>query len=99
MAHRLAPQAERGLDDIAYYIATETGSIDIAERFIDSITSRFYLLSHHPKLGRARDEDIGPGTRTFPVGNYVIVYDVSGQDVEILRIAHGRRNLAALFNR
>jgi len=28
MAHRLAPQAERDLDDIAYYIATETGSIE-----------------------------------------------------------------------
>lgn len=99
MAHRLAPQAERDLDDIAYYVATETGSLDVAERLIDSITNRFYLLAHHPKLGRARDDDLGPGTRTFPTGNYVIVYDIVGQDVRILRIAHGRRDLAALFGR
>lgn len=99
MAHRLAPQAERDLDDIAYYVAMETGSIDVVERFIDSITNRFHLLAHHPKLGRARDDDLGPGTRTFPVGNYVIVYDVVGQDVRVLRVAHGPRDLVALFGR
>ena len=38
MAHRLAPQAEADLDDIAYYVFRETGSIEIAERLIDSIT-------------------------------------------------------------
>jgi len=98
MAHQLAPQAERDLDDIAYYIARETGRIDIAERLIDSITSRFYLLASHPRIGRARD-DLVAGARSFPVGNYVIVYDLDGGDVRILRVAHGRRNLAALFGR
>ena len=41
MSHHIAPEAERDLDDIAYYIARETGSIDIAERLIISIASRF----------------------------------------------------------
>lgn len=98
MAHRLAPEAERDLDDIAYYIAKETGSLDIAERLIDSITNRFYLLASHPKIGRARD-DLLAGTRSFPVGNYIIIYDIDGEDVQILRVVHGRRNLAALFGR
>ena len=98
MAHQLASQAERDIDDIAYYIARETGSIDIAERLIDSITSRFYLLASHPRIGRARD-DLLAGARSFPVGNYVIVYDLDGENVRILRVAHGRRNLVALFGR
>jgi toxin ParE1/3/4 len=98
MAHYLAPEAERDLDDIAYYIARETGSLDIAERLIDSITSRFYLLASHPRIGRTRD-DLLAGARSFPVGNYVIVYDLDGGDVRILRVAHGRRNLIALFGR
>src|ERR1700733_1120269 len=98
MAHQLARQAERDLDDIAYYIARKTGSIDIAERLIDSITSRFYLLASHPRIGRARD-DLLAGARSFPVGSYVIVYDLDGDDVRILRVAHDRRNLAALFGR
>jgi hypothetical protein len=31
MAHRVAPQAEAELDDIWYYVAKESGSIEIAE--------------------------------------------------------------------
>ena len=39
-----------------------------------SITARFYLLTSHPRISRARDDDLGQGMRTFPVDNYVIVY-------------------------
>lgn len=35
--------------------------------------------------------------RSFPVGEYVIVYCVDGRDVLILRVVHGRRDLEALF--
>jgi len=41
MAHRLAPQVAVELDDIWYYIARDSGSIEIADRLIDSITDRF----------------------------------------------------------
>jgi plasmid stabilization system protein ParE len=51
MAHRVAPQAEAELDDIWYYVAKESGSIAIADRLIDSITERFYLLACHPHIG------------------------------------------------
>jgi len=44
MAHRLAPQVEFELDDIWYYIARDSGSAEIADRLIDSITDRFHLL-------------------------------------------------------
>jgi hypothetical protein len=30
---------------------------------------------------------------------YIIVYDIDGEDVQILRGVHSRRNLAALFGR
>jgi len=42
MTHRLASEAEFDLDDIWYYIATESGSIKIADRLIASITERFF---------------------------------------------------------
>ena len=42
MAHRLAPEAEAELDDIWYYIAKESGSIETADRVVDSITDRFF---------------------------------------------------------
>jgi plasmid stabilization system protein ParE len=48
-------------------------------------------------MGRSRDDDFGGGCRSFAVGEYVIVYDVELEDVLILRVAHGRRDIEALF--
>lgn len=98
MAHRLAPQVEFELDDIWYYIARDSGSVEIADRLIDSITDRFFLLGNHPYVGRLRD-DLRPGLRSFPVGQYVIIYRIDGIDVLILHVAHGRRDIEAMFGR
>jgi toxin ParE1/3/4 len=97
MAHLRSPEAEVDLDDVWYYVAKQSGSIEIAERLVDSITDGFFLLSRHPCLGRARDEDLRPGLRSFSVGKYVIIYRVQDEDVIVLRVVHGSRNLKALF--
>jgi toxin ParE1/3/4 len=97
MAHVVSPQAEADLEDIWYYVATQSGTVEAADRSIDSLTHRFLLLANHPYIGRVRDEDFGSGSRSFPVGDYVIVYRVEGEDVWILRVAHGRRDIEALF--
>jgi len=73
MAHIRSPQADSDLDSIWYYVAPESGSIETADRLIDSITERFLLLAKYPNIGRRRDEDLRPGLRTFPVGEYIIV--------------------------
>jgi plasmid stabilization system protein ParE len=54
MAVRLAPEAEAELDDIWYYIAKESGSIEIADRLIDALTDRFFLLATYPHVGPPR---------------------------------------------
>ncbi len=97
MAHRLAPEVETELDNIWYYIAKESGNIEVADRLIDSVTDRFFLLASHPYIGRRRDQDLRPGLRSFPVGEHVIFYRIKGEDVMILHVAHGRRDLEALF--
>jgi len=99
MKHRLSLLADSDLDDIWYYVASQSGSTEIADRLIGSITDRFFLLTSYPNLGRARDEDLRPGLRTFPVGEYVIFYRIEDEDVVILRVLRGSRNIAALFGR
>jgi plasmid stabilization system protein ParE len=64
MAHRLAPRAETDLEDIWYYVAKESGSLEIANRLIDTLTDRFFMLAAFPYIGRARDDDFGPGCRS-----------------------------------
>jgi toxin ParE1/3/4 len=97
MAHRVASQASADLDNIWHYVAKESASIEIADQLIDSIAERFFLLAGHPYLGRPRDDDFGIGLRSFPVGEYVIVYLVEDKDVLILRGVHGRRDMEELF--
>jgi toxin ParE1/3/4 len=97
MAHRVAPEAEVELDNIWYYVAKASGSIEVADRVIDTITERFYLLACYPHIGRHREEDLRPGLRSFPVGEYVIVYRIEEQDVLILHVFRGSRDLEALL--
>ena len=97
MAHRVAPRADADLDDIWLYVANDAGNLEIANRLIDSITDRFFLLADFPHLGRNRDEDFGIGSRSHPIGEYLIVYCIEGADVLILRVVHGRRDLGTLF--
>jgi plasmid stabilization system protein ParE len=64
--YRVAPAAEAELDEIWLYLARESASIDLATRVVENITEQFWLLARHPYLGRARDEDLRPGLRSFP---------------------------------
>jgi toxin ParE1/3/4 len=99
MGHARAPQADSDLDGIWHYVASRSGSIEIADRLIDSLTQRFFLLAKHPNLGRARDEDLASGARSFAVNEYVIVYRIEGDDILILRVLRGSRNIGMLFDR
>ncbi|WP_246684120.1 MULTISPECIES: type II toxin-antitoxin system RelE/ParE family toxin [unclassified Mesorhizobium] len=52
------------------------------------------LLTLHPFSGAPR-EDIAPGIRHLIVGEYLTLYRVGEDAVEILRVLHGRRNIEA----
>jgi toxin ParE1/3/4 len=97
MGHRLAPQAEADLEDIAYYIFLDSGSLDVADRLIESITERFAMLATHPRAGRRR-EDLQPGLRGFPAGAYIVLYRSEEGDVVIVRVLRGSRDLDGVFS-
>jgi len=96
MAYRLAPQALADLDNIWDYIAEESGNTVAADGVIDAIIKRFYLLNQYPRMGRARD-DLRPGLRSFPAGQYVILYIIDDEDIEIVHVFHGRRDIDGQF--
>jgi toxin ParE1/3/4 len=98
MGFRLLPEAEAELDDIWLYVARESGSIEIASRLIEAITDRFWLLAKNPQIGRRRDTDLRPGLRSFPVGEYVIIYRIESDDAIILHVTRGSRDIEGLLN-
>ncbi len=98
MGHLRTPQADSDLDGIWHYVATKSGSVEIADRLIDSIIDRFFLLASHPNVGRTRDEDLEPGLRSSPVSGYIVVYRIRDADVLILRVVHGSRDIGAYLS-
>ena len=70
---RVSDPAERDLDDIWRYVVKKSGSMEIADRLVDSITETFRLFAQAPGVGTRR-ERIAPGVRGFPVGKYIIYY-------------------------
>jgi len=95
---RLSPEAEAELDGIWIYIARESGNIEIANRTIESIAERFWLLARHPHMGRRRDHDLRLGLRSLTADDYVIIHRILEDDVVlILHVVHGNRDLEALL--
>jgi toxin ParE1/3/4 len=82
--------AQADLDLIWVFVARER-NIEAANRVIDSITDRFPLLRSQTRAGR-RGEEFGPGTRIFPVGNYLIYYRERKGGIEISRVIHTSRD-------
>jgi toxin ParE1/3/4 len=96
MAVRISTQAEAELEEIWHYLATESGSVEVGHRLLDLFGDKFSALSKHPFLGRRRD-DLRVGLRSVPVGNYVVIYRVEGDDVLILHVLHGRRDIRSIL--
>ncbi len=87
-------QAEKDLEEILDYL--EEKSTSAAEKLQVSLEERFRLLSEIPKMGNPR-EDLAPGLRSIVVGHYVVFYQETEQAVEIVRILHGKRDIATIF--
>jgi len=69
MAYRLAPQVESELDEIWYYIARASGSVDIADRLVDFIESGSFFLPVIPTWDVAVNTISAPGCVAFLPAN------------------------------
>lgn len=87
---RITEHAEKDLISIGTFIAKD--SPINAARFIVAIEEHCRMLTTHPFIGRARDELL-PGTRSITYGNYTILYCVSKNIVEVLRVIHSARDI------
>lgn len=88
--YRVSKDAEKDLDEIFAYWA-ERASLDVADRLIDAIVERFWLLGEYPESGRRCDE-IRPSVRCFPAGQYLIYYRKARHGVEIAHVFRGARD-------
>ena len=97
------PQADRDLDDQAYYYATVATS-DLGHRFLVAAHDTFALLAAQPNIGwHSRLKHPALKTlRVFRVKGFeklLVLYLPLLDGVEILRVVHGSRDLEALLRR
>jgi toxin ParE1/3/4 len=88
--YRVSKDAEKDLEEIFAYWA-ERASVDIADRLIDAIVERFWLLGEYPDSGR-ECPDVQPGARCFPAGEYLIYYRNKRRVAEIAHVFRGARD-------
>jgi toxin ParE1/3/4 len=87
-------RAEHDLEEIGDYIAAENPSRAVS--FIQEIQEQCSKIAMSPLAYIARAE-LGKDIRSCVHGRYLIVFRPSDEDVLIVRILHGARNLARLF--
>ena len=90
----LKPAALEDLDEIWLFIASS--NLVAADGLIDTLTEKFDMLAANANIGQSCQE-LAPGLRRFPVGNYLIFYRVIDNGIEIVRILHGMRDIPTLF--
>jgi toxin ParE1/3/4 len=91
---RRSPLARADLKEIADFIAQD--NLDAAMRFLDQVDAVCQRLADFPGMGPRRDE-LQPGLRSFPIGNYLLLYRVVPGGIELARVIHGARNLDKIF--
>ena len=88
-------RAESDGDQIMDYYADK--SEGYARKLAGRIDRKIALLASHPKMGRVRS-DLSPGLRSVVVHPYVIVYSATTEVLQVVRILHGARDIAAEFH-
>lgn len=84
--------AEADLDDIYDYIARDVPYY--AELFIDRLIENTDKLEDHPRMGRKVPEaDNRDDVRELIVQGYRIIYLLQVEQLQILTVIHGSRNL------
>ncbi len=85
--------AQQDLAEIALYIARDKPAAALA--WIDKIEAKCLLIASSPSLGDLRPE-LGDGVRASFVGRYVIFYRSRNDNVEILRVIPGDKQIESL---
>ncbi len=95
---RRTPEARQSIKEIGRYISEQSGSLDIALRFLDRIEVRCEQHARSPLLGEIRD-DLGSNIRCFSVGNYAVLYQPEDDGILVLLVIHSARDIPTVFRR
>ncbi|MFN3671879.1 MAG: type II toxin-antitoxin system RelE/ParE family toxin [Bosea sp. (in: a-proteobacteria)] len=86
-------QADADLQDIWLWIARD--SVGSADAFLQRMLRRIEILRTFPEAGPVRD-DIGGGARGLVSERWLVLYRLTSDGVQIVRIVDGARDVTRL---
>jgi len=98
----ISPQASRDEDEISLYLAQNAGDAT-ALRFLDATRDTYQNLLETPGAGALISDLWGSrvqGMRRWPVRgfrSYLVFYQAREDKVQIVRVLHGARDIAAIL--
>jgi len=91
----IAPKATQDLKEIIDYFSTK--NIEAGERLLDEFERKCRYLVKFSQIGHSY-KHIRSYLRGLPLDGYIIFYRVTKDEIEIMRVIRGNRDLEVLFN-
>ena len=88
--HLLSRLADLDVQGIWLHVADD--SVESADRLMVRFTRAFELLARNPELGQQQDH-LRSGLRRFVVGRYLVFYLRQDEDIVVVRVLHGARDI------
>lgn len=97
MSARFSQAASQDLKDIARYIVLQSANRETARRFIAQLREKCNQLAESPFRLGTMQYHLRPGLRSYPLGNYVILFEYRDSALEVFRILEGHRDISGIF--
>jgi toxin ParE1/3/4 len=91
----ISQTASKDLAEIVDYFANV--NVEAGERFIQEFEKKCKNIVNFPNMGRSY-EDVSPFLRGIPIDGHIILYKVIDDEVTIIRVVSGKRDLNSLFS-
>jgi len=91
MKLRITAKADADLQSIWEYFATENPAA--ANRLEDALHNAMQFLAEFPGLGHCRADVREKRYRFWSVFSYLIAYRTEGEDLIVVRVLHGARDI------
>ncbi len=93
----LSPEAEHDLDLIKTYLL-ESAGLSVARKVLRELQEAIRFLASQPDAGHFREDLTDAPVRFWSVFSYLVVYDPRKRPIEIVRVLHGNRDVAAILD-
>ncbi len=93
----LSEPAVHDLDLIKAYLV-EHASVAVSRYVMREIRDALLFLASQPGVGHMREDLTDQPVKFWPVFSYLIIYDATSRPLQVLRILHAARDVAAILD-